>query len=318
MSTYINCKEVRAIDGENIQNLFAGNIRRLLIEAKPDYNCLYEIRLRAGRPLFLIYAGGERFLRIKGHEPYLVTRQDLKETLEYISGYSMYAYEDEIRQGYISVQGGHRVGVTGKVILNGDRIKGMKYISCINVRLSHQLLGCADAVMPYIQMQNHIAHTLIISPPRGGKTTLLRDVIRQLSNGREGISGVTVGVVDERSELAGSWQGIPQNDLGMRTDILDACPKAEGMKMLVRSMSPDVVAVDELGREEDFRAVESVIYCGCRLIATAHGNSLEDILAQPFFQKLKKMEIFEKYIVLGDRNQTGVIKGIYDAKGRSC
>lgn len=318
MSTYINCKEVRAIDGENIQNLFAGNIRRLLIEAKPDYNCLYEIRLRAGRPLFLIYAGGERFLRIKGHEPYLVTRQDLKETLEYISGYSLYAYEDEIRQGYISVQGGHRVGVTGKVILNGDRIKGMKYISCINVRLSHQLLGCADAVMPYIQMQNHIAHTLIISPPRGGKTTLLRDVIRQLSNGREGISGVTVGVVDERSELAGSWQGIPQNDLGMRTDILDACPKAEGMKMLVRSMSPDVVAVDELGREEDFRAVESVIYCGCRLIATAHGNSLEDILAQPFFQKLKKMEIFEKYIVLGDRNQTGVIKGIYDAKGRSC
>ena len=109
---------MRAIDGENIQNLFAGNIRRLLIEAKPDYNCLYEIRLRAGRPLFLIYAGGERFLRIKGHEPYLVTRQDLKETLEYISGYSLYAYEDEIRQGYISVQGGHRVGVTGKVILN--------------------------------------------------------------------------------------------------------------------------------------------------------------------------------------------------------
>ena len=309
---------MRAIDEENIQNLFAGNIRRLLIEAKPDYNCLYEIRLRAGRPLFLIYAGGERFLRIKGHEPYLVTRQDLKETLEYISGYSLYAYEDEIRQGYISVQGGHRVGVTGKVILNGDRIKGMKYISCINVRLSHQLLGCADAVMPYIQRQNHIAHTLIISPPRGGKTTLLRDVIRQLSNGREGISGVTVGVVDERSELAGSWQGIPQNDLGMRTDILDACPKAEGMKMLVRSMSPDVVAVDELGREEDFRAVESVIYCGCRLIATAHGNSLEDILAQPFFQKLKKMEIFEKYIVLGDRNLTGVIKGIYDAKGRRC
>lgn len=157
---------MRAIDGENIQNLFAGNIRRLLIEAKPDYNCLYEIRLRAGRPLFLIYAGGERFLRIKGHEPYLVTRQDLKETLEYISGYSLYAYEDEIRQGYISVQGGHRVGVTGKVILNGDRIKGMKYISCINVRLSHQLPGCADAVMPYIQRQNYIAHTLIISPPR--------------------------------------------------------------------------------------------------------------------------------------------------------
>ena len=318
MSTYINCKEVRTIDRENIQNLFAGNIRRLLAEARPEYDRLYEIRLRAGRPVFLVYAGGERFLRIKGQEPYLVTRQDLKETLEYVSGYSLYAYEDEIRQGYISVQGGHRIGVTGKVILNGDRIRGMKYISCINVRLAHQIPGCADAVMSYIQSKNHIAHTLIVSPPRCGKTTLLRDVIRQLSNGRNNISGVTVGVVDERSELAGSWQGIPQNDLGMRTDILDACPKAEGMQMLVRSMSPDVVAVDELGKEEDFRAVESVIHCGCRLIATAHGNSVEDILNQPFFQKLKKMEVFERYIVLGGRDQIGQIKGIYDAKGREC
>ena len=309
---------MRAIDGKNVQNLFAENIRKLLIEEKPDYDSIYEIRLRTGKPLFLVYSGGERYLKIKGREPYLVTGQDLKETLEYVSGYSLYACEDEIRQGYISVQGGHRVGVAGKVILDGNHIRGMKYISCINVRLSHQVPGCADAVMPYIQDGEHLSHTLIISPPRGGKTTLLRDVIRQLSNGREDIPGVTVGVVDERSELAGSWQGIPQNDLGLRTDILDACPKAEGMQMLVRAMSPDVVAVDELGREEDFRAVESVIHCGCCLIATAHGNSLEDVLRQPFFQKLKEMEIFEKYIVLGGRNQVGAIKGIYDGKGKPC
>lgn len=309
---------MRAIDGKNVQNLFAENIRKLLIEEKPDYDSIYEIRLRTGKPLFLVYSGGERCLKIKGREPYLVTGQDLKETLEYVSGYSLYACEDEIRQGYISVQGGHRVGVAGKVILDGKHIRGMKYISCINVRLSHQVPGCADTVMPYIQDGEHLSHTLIISPPRGGKTTLLRDVIRQLSNGREDIPGVTVGVVDERSELAGSWQGIPQNDLGLRTDILDACPKAEGMQMLVRAMSPDVVAVDELGREEDFRAVESVIHCGCCLIATAHGNSLEDVLRQPFFQKLKEMEIFEKYIVLGGRNQVGAIKGIYDGKGKPC
>nr|WP_295283047.1 stage III sporulation protein AA [uncultured Blautia sp.] len=306
------------MDGKNVQNLFAENIRKLLIEEKPDYDSIYEIRLRTGKPLFLVYSGGERCLKIKGREPYLVTGQDLKETLEYVSGYSLYACEDEIRQGYISVQGGHRIGVAGKVILDGKHIRGMKYISCINVRLSHQVPGCADTVMPYIQDGEHLSHTLIISPPRGGKTTLLRDVIRQLSNGREDIPGVTVGVVDERSELAGSWQGIPQNDLGLRTDILDACPKAEGMQMLVRAMSPDVVAVDELGREEDFRAVESVIHCGCCLIATAHGNSLEDVLRQPFFQKLKEMEIFEKYIVLGGRNQVGAIKGIYDGKGKPC
>ncbi|HIW49621.1 MAG TPA: stage III sporulation protein AA [Candidatus Blautia intestinavium] len=274
--------------------------------------------MRAGRPLFLTYDGGECFLRGRGSRPYLVTREDLQETLEYVSGYSLYAYEDEIRQGYISVQGGHRVGVTGKVILDGDRIRGMKYISCINLRLAHQIPGCADKVMPYIRTKDWTAHTLIISPPRCGKTTLLRDIIRQLSNGKEDIPGLTVGVVDERSELAGCYQGIPQNDLGMRTDILDSCPKAEGMQMLIRSMSPSVVAVDELGKEEDYKAVESVIHCGCKLIATAHGNSVEDVLQTPFFSKLKETEVFERYIVLGKKKRAGDVMGIFDGRGEPC
>lgn len=160
--------------------------------------------------MFLTYDGGECFLKRPGQEQYLVTREDLKETLEYVTGYSLYAYEDEIRQGYISVQGGHRVGVTGKVILDRGRIMGMKYISCINVRLAHEVQGCADSIMSYIRTQNWVANTLIISPPRCGKTTLLRDIIRQLSNGWADTQGLTVGVVDERSELAGCYQGIPQ------------------------------------------------------------------------------------------------------------
>lgn len=306
------------MEASQIQNLFAGNIRRLLCEADLDYDKLYEIRLRVGRPLFLTYDGGECFLRRREREPYLVTQEDLKETLEYVSGYSLYAYEEEVRQGFLSVQGGHRVGVTGKVILNGNQIQGMKYISCINVRLAHQIKGCADAVMPYIQNKDWIAHTLIISPPRCGKTTLLRDIIRQISNGREGIEGKTVGVVDERSELAGCYQGIPQNDLGIRTDILDGCPKAEGMQMLIRSMSPSVVAVDELGGEEDFQAVKSVIHCGCKLIATVHGNSLEDILQQPLFRKLLKEHVFERYILLGKQDRAGIIEGVFDGEGRTC
>ena len=275
------------MDANQIQNLFASNVRQLLVDADLDYDKLYEIRLRVGRPLFLTYDGGECFLRQKDTEPYLVTREDLKETLEYVSGYSLYAYEDEIRQGFLSVQGGHRVGVTGKVILDGNRIRGMKYISCINV-----------------------------SPPRCGKTTLLRDIIRQMSNGWGDISGVTVGVVDERSELAGCYQGIPQNDLGMRTDILDGCPKAEGMQMLIRSMSPVVVAVDELGKEEDFKAVEAVIHCGCRLIATAHGGSVEETLSQPFFQKLWEARVFQRYIFLGKHDRAGIVEGIYDGNGK--
>lgn len=306
------------MEAMQVQNLFAGSIRQLLLDADLDYDKLYEIRLRVGRPLFLTYDGGECFLRQKGTEPYVVTQEDLKETLEYVTGYSLYAYEEEIRQGFISVQGGHRVGVTGKVILDDGKIRGMKYISCINVRLAHQIPGCAEAVMPYIQTEDWVAHTLIISPPRCGKTTLLRDIIRQLSNGREGIPGLTVGVVDERCELAGCYQGVPQNDMGMRTDILDGCPKAEGMQMLIRSMSPSVVAVDELGKEEDFRAVESVIHCGCKLIATAHGNSLEDVLAQPFFQKLVEERVFERYILLGKRDRAGIIEGIYDGDGQIC
>lgn len=309
---------MRTIEANQIQNLFSGNIRRLLLQADLDYEKLYEIRLRAGRPMFLIYDGGECFLRTRGREPYLVTREDLKETLEYVSGYSLYAYEDELRQGYMSVQGGHRVGVTGKVILDGDRIRGMKYISCINLRLAHEIQGCADPVMEHIRKENWTAHTLLISPPRCGKTTLLRDMIRQLSNGSGKIPGVTVGVVDERSELAGCYQGIPQNDLGIRTDVLDGCPKAHGMQMLIRSMSPSVVAVDELGREEDFKAVESVIYSGCKLIATAHGASLEEIFSTPFFGRLRKMKVFERYILLGKEQRAGIIREIYDERGNPC
>lgn len=306
---------IRAVQ---IQNLFCMNIRQLLEEKALNYEKLYEIRLRTGRPVFLCYEDGERFLRTGNGMPYLVTRQDLKETLDYISNYSLYAYEDEIRQGYLSVQGGHRVGITGKVVLDGERIRGMKYISCINVRLAHQVKGCADEVMPYIRNGDQICHTLIIAPPRCGKTTLLRDMIRQISNGDGQYPGLTVGVVDERSELAGCYQGVPQNDLGLRTDVLDACPKAEGMQMLLRSMSPSVMAVDELGREADFQAVEAVIRCGCKLLATAHGNSLDDVLGQPFFQKLKKMEVFERYIILGSRGHAGSVDEILDGKGRKC
>lgn len=142
---------MRTIRAGQIQSLFAGNIRKLLEECVIDYEKLYEIRLRTGRPVFLCYGDGEKFLRTGNGMPYRVTRQDLKETLEYISGYSLYAYEDEIRQGYLSVQGGHRVGITGKVILDGVHIRGMKYISCINVRLAHQVQGCADEVLPYIR-----------------------------------------------------------------------------------------------------------------------------------------------------------------------
>ena len=306
---------MRTIRAGQIQSLFAGNIRKLLEECVIDYEKLYEIRLRTGRPVFLCYGDGEKFLRTGNGMPYRVTRQDLKETLEYISGYSLYAYEDELRQGFLTIQGGHRVGVAGKILMEEGKVRSIRYISFLNIRLAHQVEGCADKVMPFIVENGEVCHTLIISPPCCGKTTLLRDVIRQISNGNAWCEGKNVGVVDERSEIGGAYQGVPQNDLGIRTDLLDCCPKAEGMMMLIRSMSPEVVAVDEIGDYGDIKAIESVLNCGCRLIATVHGSSVEDIEKKPLLQKMVKEHVFDRYIILSGKKKIGSVWGIFDGRG---
>ena len=306
---------------QDITKLFPAQIRKALGQALFDRNKIYEIRLRVNAPLIVIYQGKEYFLTLEGEltreeaKAYHVQTEDLKEMLEYISGYSLYAFEEEIRQGFLTIVGGHRVGIAGKTILDGNKIKSLKYISYINLRLSHQIKGCASPILPYIIKNRQICHTLIISPPRCGKTTLLRDLIRQVSNGNRYMPGVSVGVVDERSEIAGSYQGIPQNDLGIRTAVLDCCPKAEGMMLLIRSMSPEVVAVDELGDYEDIHAIESVIHCGCKLFATVHGSSIEDIKRKPLLQRLMQEKVFERYIVLYKKDCAGQIKAIYDERG---
>ncbi len=288
-----------------------------------NYGNLQEIRLRINAPLMVVYENREYFVSMKYEltdciqDAFMITKNEIRETMEYISNYSLYAFEDEIRQGFITIQGGHRVGIAGKVILEDNRIKSIKHISFINVRLSHQVKGCADLVVPYMvnEDRKNIFHTLIISPPRCGKTTLLRDIIRHLSNG-EGIeSGITVGVVDERSEIAACYMGIPQNELGIRTDILDCCPKADGMMMLIRSMSPQIIAVDEIGSREDIEAIEYVINCGCKLIATVHGSSIDDIKNKPILGKLVREKTFERYIVMDNRKNIGCIEEIYDARG---
>ena len=308
---------------EEIAKLFPAHIRQALLAAHFDMDQVYEIRLRVNAPLIVIYQGQEYFLTREGEfsreesQGCFVRAEDLKETMEYVSSYSMYAFEEEIRQGFITIQGGHRVGIAGKTVLEGDRIKSVKYISYINLRLSHQIKGCASPILPYIIKNGRICHTLIISPPRCGKTTLLRDLIRQVSTGSSYMPGVSVGVVDERSEIGGSYQGIPQNDLGIRTDVLDCCPKAEGMMMLIRSMSPEVVAVDELGDYEDIHAIESVIHCGCKLFATVHGSSIEDIKRKPLMQRLVRERIFERYIVLHHQDRAGRVKAIFDERGTS-
>ncbi len=304
---------------QQIYRILAGSIREILEREALDFAKVQEIRLRIGKPLFLFYENMERIPLRKNGTPYLVTKEEIRETMNYISHYSLYAYETELRQGFLTIEGGHRVGVSGKVIVEGNRIKNVQYISSINIRASHEVIGCADQVMEYITKNREVCHTLIISPPCCGKTTLIRDMIRQISDGNAYVKGCTVGVVDERSELGGCYLGIAQNDIGMRTDILDCCPKAEGMILLIRSMAPRVLAIDEIGGKEEIRALEYAMHCGCKLIASVHGSSLEEIAEKPGVKELIEQRRFERYIVLGHGRKPGTIVGIYDERGiRLC
>lgn len=300
---------------KQIIRVLSESVQKIIEQERMDFSELQEIRLRIGQPVTVLYQNEELILPTMYSEKKRLGKQEMKETIEHISNYSLYAYEHELKQGFITIEGGHRVGMAGQVIMEGGKIKNMKYISSINIRVSHEVLDCANKIFPYITYNKQMYHTLIISPPRCGKTTLLRDVIRQISDGNRWIKGCTVGVVDERSELGGCYLGVIQNNLGMRTDILDRCPKADGMIMLIRSMAPQVVAVDEIGAKEDVHAIEYAMHCGCKMLATAHGDSMEEICKKPIFEKLIREKRFERYVILSNRYRLGGIETVYDENG---
>lgn len=311
----------KAGKAEEINRILSASLRRVLHNAAwQDFDKLQEIRLRAQEPLLVVYDGREYFLDAGGalsrnrEQAFLVTREDIRESMEYVSNFSMYAFEEELRQGYITVRGGHRVGVAGRMIWDRDAAKSIRHISFMNIRIAHEVQGCGDDVLPFLFQSGELHHTLIISPPRCGKTTLLRDLIRQLSNGDTGRCGMTVGVVDERSELGACYLGIPQNDLGCRTDILDGCPKVEGMMMLVRSMAPQVIAVDEIGSQADVEAIEYVMNSGIRLLATVHGNDIDDIKNKPVLGQMVRERQFGRYVLLAAQ-EIGQVDSIFDERG---
>ena len=247
-------------------------------------HCLQEIRLRADRPIILYMNGRESFLNAQGalaerrDDAVCMARQALEAILKNICQDSFYAFEDELKQGFLTTAGGHRIGISGQAVLDlSGKLRTIKNISYVNIRVAHQVKNAADGILSLVYRRGMLMNTLILAPPGCGKTTLLRDLIRQVSDGNAYGSGQTVGVVDERSELAGSVMGVPQNDLGIRTDVLDACPKTEGMLLLLRSMSPKVIAIDELGSVEEMAALSRAAACGCKILATAHGQTLEDV-----------------------------------------
>ena len=316
---------------EEIAVLFPGALREFIESCSLDFESMREIRLRAGRPVLLMYGNREYGFTEKGEpvelEPdnqkglFTLTERQIRETAEIMGGFSLYAAQEELRQGFFTVRGGHRIGVAGRTVLNQREVGVLKSISSLNVRVAHEVKGCADQIMPLLCENGLFLNTVIVSPPGCGKTTLLRDIIRQLSNGcREKstgrrLFGITVGVVDERSELGACFQGIPQNDLGMRTDILDGCPKSQGMMMLIRSMAPAVIAVDEIGGKEDIRAVEYIRSCGCGLAAAVHGVSLKEVEKRPGVGELFKEGTFKRLIFLDQAGGAGHICAVYDEAG---
>jgi len=296
---------------QEVLSIFPEKIRELLRQLNINISELQEIRVRSEKPMFV---------KCKGQEyatEQVIKKEQVGELLAYLSSYSLYAYEDEIRQGFLSLPGGHRVGLAGKVIIENRKVKTITEISSLNIRLAHEKKGCADNLIPKLWEKERLCHTLIASAPGRGKTTLLRDCIRQISNGSSLHSGMTVSVVDERSEIAGCFRGVPGNDLGLRTDVLDACPKAEGMMMLIRSLAPDVVAVDEIGSRDDLEALHYAMNCGCVLLATVHGSSMEELRQKPILKEIIELALFERYVFLDNGKIPGRIGKILDKRGQA-
>ena len=296
---------------------------RSLVRKLPDsvLSGIEEIRLRLGKPLSLTGSSAEIFLGMNGKveaagNAYLVTEDDLKCSLQMACNFSMYSVEEELRNGYVTVSGGHRVGLCGRSVIENGKVKTLKDISYMNFRVAKQIIGASDKTIGYlIRSPDDIYSTLIISPPQCGKTTLLRDLVRRLSSGSEEhrFRGMKVSLIDERSEIAACSFGIPKNDVGIRTDVLDGCPKAEGIIMMIRSMSPEIVATDEIGRREDADAITDAVNAGVKVVTTIHGSSIGDFLNKQDLSKIQR-GIFERYIVLSRNNGVGTLENVFDGK----
>jgi len=281
-------------------------IRKLLTFSK--LSDAEEIRLRKGLPLVINFSEKSCFLTDVGcltnsiKNAVIVTDSDIKEALELIVKSSLYTAENSLKQGFVTVEGGNRIGISGSAVITDNKISSLKNISGLNYRIAKEICGVADNIIDNIYRNGKILNTLIISPPCCGKTTILRDIARNLSE-----KGVKVSVADERNEISAISYGELGFNLGYSLDVLEGASKTEAFKILIRSMSPQVIITDELGGDEDYFAIKKAIYSGVSVIATVHADSRETFLKS----HLDFKNLFNCYITLNRSNGPGTIGEIY-------
>lgn len=307
---------------DEIINSLSVNLREKIKNVSRNDINIEEIRLRSQKPLILNANNRDYFynqnlnkLDTKMDNPYIVTKEDIEQTFQIICKYSIHSFMDDIKKGFITLRGGHRVGLVGKAIVEDGQVKNMKHISSLNIRVSREIIGCSNNILSHIvRGDNQVNNTLIISPPQCGKTTLIRDIVRNLSNGNRdyGFKGIKVALIDERNEISGSYLGVPQMDVGIRTDIIETCPKDLGIMMLLRSMSPNLIVTDEIGNIDEIKALYTALNGGVNLITTVHGDSIEDIKSRKELSNLLDKDLFKKVIILSAKKGPGTVEKIYD------
>lgn len=264
--------------------------------SEEEVNIIEEIRIRINLPIIVKLAEKEKII------DYKVSTEDINYIFQKICENSIYAYQNQIANGFVTIKGGNRVGIVGTAVVQNGKVTNLNYVSGLNFRIAQEIIGCSNKIMSNIIRGETIYNTLIIAMPGMGKTTLLRDIIRNLSNGftddNTKIKGQNISVIDERGEISATYRGGSQNDLGIRTDVLNDIPKAIGMKMAIRSMAPQIIAADEIGSVDDVNAIQYAICCGIKGIFTAHGNSVEDVKKNTELKSLIDNKIFEKFIII--------------------
>lgn len=268
------------------------------IEAQTGLEEAEEIRLRVGRPPQVVFSEGDMLI-----DTGPLSAQEAKELTEKLCRHSVYAHEEELIRGFISFPGGVRIGAVGRPVVSEGKIVRMTEPSCFNIRISREAVGCAEELMRYLTENGRPVSSLIAAPPGGGKTTLLRDVARCFSSGL-GALPVKVAIADERGELAGLSDGAPSFSLGPRTDVLDHAPKAESVRIFVRTMSPQLIITDEIGDPADAEALAEAARCGVAVIASAHASSADELLSRSSLKEALTGGVFKRVLMLSRRGNT--------------